>query len=105
MEKLCCIIYATYRTFENPEKALALSIICSKYKNENEKKKNNGDINNSWFNWKYIITLKIWSEENIIQDIGLKNVDERKVESTKRFVQLWIILNTFLFQLLQLLTD
>ena len=50
MEKLCCIIYATYRTFEKPEKALALSIICSKYKNENEKKKKNGDINNSWFN-------------------------------------------------------
>ena len=103
MEKLRCIIYPTYRTFEKPEKALALSIICSKYKNENEKKKKNGDINNSWFNWKYIITLKIWSEENIIQDIGLKNVDERKVESTKRFVKLWIILNTFLFQLLQLL--
>ena len=103
MEKIRCIIYPTYRTFEKPEKALALSIICSKYKNENEKKKKNGDINNSWFNWKYIITLKIWSEENIIQDIGLKNVDERKVESTKRFVKLWIILNTFLFQLLQLL--
>ena len=57
MKKLCCIIYAKYRKFEKLEKTLVISIICSKYKNENEKKKNNGDISNSWFNWKYIITL------------------------------------------------
>ena len=50
MEKLCCIIYAKYRKFEKLKKTLVISIICSKYKNENEKKKNNGDINNSWFN-------------------------------------------------------
>ena len=43
MKKLYCIIRGKYRKFEKPkvsylfEKALVLSIICSKYKNEDEK--------------------------------------------------------------------
>ena len=58
-----------YRNFEQTKipyvlkKALALSVICSKCKNEDEKifkkKRINYDIKNSWFNLKYIITLKI----------------------------------------------
>ena len=44
MRKLYCVICSKYRKFEKPEisyifeKALVLSIICSKYKNEDEKK-------------------------------------------------------------------
>ena len=44
MKKLYCVICGKYRKFEKPkisfflEKALVLSIICSKCKNENEKK-------------------------------------------------------------------
>ena len=43
MKKLYCVICGKYRTFKNPktsytfEKALVLSIICSKCKNEDEK--------------------------------------------------------------------
>ena len=43
MKKLCCIICGKYRTFEKPkrshlfERTLALSIISSKCKNEDEK--------------------------------------------------------------------
>ena len=43
MRKLYCVICSKYRKFEKPEiscifeKALVLSIICSKYKNEDEK--------------------------------------------------------------------
>ena len=45
MKKLYCVICRKYRRFEKPkisyllEKTLVLSIICSKCKNENEKKK------------------------------------------------------------------
>ena len=45
MKKLYCVICRKYRRFEKPkisyllEKTLVLSIICSKSKNENEKKK------------------------------------------------------------------
>ena len=46
------------------KKALVLSIICSKCKNNQEKnierKRVNWDIKDFWFNWKYVITLKIW---------------------------------------------
>ena len=44
MKKLYCIICSKYRKFEKPkilyllEKTLVLSIICSKCKNENEKR-------------------------------------------------------------------
>ena len=43
MKKLYCFIYGKYRKFEKPkisyflEKTLVVSIICSKYKNEDEK--------------------------------------------------------------------
>ena len=43
MKKLYCVIYGKYRKFEKPkisyllEKTLVLSIICSKYKIEDEK--------------------------------------------------------------------
>ena len=43
MKKLCCVICGKYKKFKNPkisyifEKALALSIICSSCKNEDEK--------------------------------------------------------------------
>ena len=55
-----------YRKFKNPkisyifEVTLVLSIICRKCGNEDEKKRIEWDIKNSWFNQKYIITLKIW---------------------------------------------
>ena len=51
---------------------LVLSIICSKCKNEDEKNISRkiiySDIKNSWFNWKHIITFKIW----------VKNLDWKK---------------------------
>ena len=43
MKKIYCVIYGKYRKFENPkmpyifEKTLVLSIICSKWKNEDDK--------------------------------------------------------------------
>ena len=43
MKKLCCVICGKYRKFEKPkisyllEKTLILSIICSQFKNEDEK--------------------------------------------------------------------
>ena len=40
------------------------------------KKKNNWDIKNPWFHWKYIIALKNMVEENISQKFRLKNIDE-----------------------------
>ena len=57
MKKLYCVICGKYRKFKKPkisyifEKALVLSIICSKCKNKDEKIFKR-------FNWKYIITLK-----------------------------------------------
>ena len=45
------------------ETALVLSVICSKFKNEEifkESRRINRNIKNFWFNWKYMITLKIW---------------------------------------------
>ena len=92
------------------ERALVLSVIFSKCKNEDEQifKEKKFNWENSWFSWKYIITLKI-RQENISQEIRLKNIDEtrnylieeinrinRLVKSTKKFVQLWITLKTFL---------
>ena len=70
MKKLYCIICDIYRKFEKPKmsypykKSLALSIICSKCKNEDQKlykkRRINWNIKGSWFNWNYIITLKTW---------------------------------------------
>ena len=43
MKKLCCVIYGKYKNFEKPkisyllEKTLALSITCSKCKDEDKK--------------------------------------------------------------------
>ena len=59
MKKLHCDICGKYRKFEKPkisyvlERALFLSIICSKCKNEDEKierRRFNSDIKNFWFN-------------------------------------------------------
>ena len=68
MKKLYCVICSKYRKFEKLktsnllEKTLVLSIVCSKSKNEDEnlfkEEKSNWDIKKSWFNWKYITTLK-----------------------------------------------
>ena len=50
MEKIYCITCGEYRKFEKPkmyyifEKILVLLIICSKFKNENEKKKNKEEL-------------------------------------------------------------
>ena len=69
MKKLYCVICGKFRNVEKLkipyllEKTLVLSIICSKCENEDEKlfkRRQNWDIKDSWFNWKYKITLKIW---------------------------------------------
>ena len=56
------------------EKTLFLSIICisvnMKMKNI-QKRRINGDVKNSWFKWKYIITLKIWVK-NLDRKIWMK---------------------------------
>ena len=67
MKQLHCVICRTYKKMEKRkiyllEKILVFSIISSKCKNENEKKKlkkkkMNWDIKDTWFIWKYIITL------------------------------------------------
>ena len=64
------------------EKTLVLSIICSKCKNEEKFLKNlnkniNWYIENSWFNWKYISTFKMWLEKTS-QEFRLKDFDETK---------------------------
>ena len=56
------------------EKTLFLSIICIsvKMKMKNiQKRRINGDVKNSWFKWKYIITLKIWVK-NLNRKIWMK---------------------------------
>ena len=65
MKKLCCVICSKYRKFEKPkishllEKTLVLSIICSKYQNEEEKIfKEEESI--KILKILVIITLKIW---------------------------------------------
>ena len=64
MKKLYYVICGEYRKFEKPnisyllEKALALSIIRSKCKNEDEESIEILKILN--FNWKYIITFEMW---------------------------------------------
>ena len=66
MKKIYCVICCKYRRFKNPkilyifEKILALSIICSKYKNENEKIFKEEEPIDSWFNLKNITVLKVW---------------------------------------------
>ena len=63
MKKLYCVNCGKYRKFEKPnEKALVLSIMRSKYKWRWKflKKKKKLNIKNSWFNWKFIVTVKIW---------------------------------------------
>ena len=58
MKELYYAFCSKYRKIKKPkisyplEKTLVLSSICIKFKNED------GKIWNSWFNWKYIITLK-----------------------------------------------
>ena len=56
------------------EKTLFLSIICIsvKMKMKNiQKRRIYGDVKNSWFKWKYIITLKIWVK-NLDRKIWMK---------------------------------
>ena len=56
------------------EKTLFLSIICIsvKMKMKNiQKRRINGDVKNSWFKWKYKITLKIWVK-NLDRKIWMK---------------------------------
>ena len=62
-----CVICREYRKFEKLqisyilEKTLILSVICSKCKNEDEKIfKEEESIEESLFDWKYIIPLKKW---------------------------------------------
>ena len=78
MKKTYCVICGKYRKLEKPKisylldkKLLVLSIICSKCKTEDAKnfKKEESmkaskilGLINSWFNWKYIITWKIWQK-------------------------------------------
>ena len=56
MKKLYCVICGKYRKFEKPkisyllEKILVLSIMCSMWKNEDEKMFKEEDIKNSWIN-------------------------------------------------------
>ena len=73
MKKFYCVICGKYRKFEKPkisyflEKILFLSISCSKCKNEDERifkeEESIQILEKSWFNWKYIITLKIWQKK------------------------------------------
>ena len=64
MKKLYYVICGEYRKFEKPnisyllEKALVLSIICSKCKNEDEESIEILKILN--FNWKYVIAFEMW---------------------------------------------
>ena len=65
MTKLYSVICGRYIKIETfwkkkyiLEQTFVLAIICGKCKDL--KKKINWDIKNSWFNWKYVITLKIW---------------------------------------------
>ena len=56
------------------EKTLFLSIICISVKMKMKNIQNrriNGDVKNSWFKWKYIITLKIWVK-NLDRKIWMK---------------------------------
>ena len=101
---------------KNLKKTLSLSIVCSScgyecgriFKGEasTEILKIIGLINNIEDYQKYVIM----SEENVSQEFRLKNLDETRnywieeinrnelmSKRTKRFVQLYIILNTFLF--------
>ena len=69
MKKLYCVICGKCKKFEKPkilyllEKTLVLSIICSKFKNEDGKLFKEEEsieiLEFLCFNWKYIITLKI----------------------------------------------
>ena len=70
MKKLYWVICGKYKKFEKSkisyvlEKTLFVSINCSKCKNEDEKRRRfNWDIKNSWFTWKYAITLKMWQKK------------------------------------------
>ena len=89
MKTLYCVICRKYRKLEKStisyllEKALVLSIICSKCKTEEGKqflRKNNQRINwdiiDSWFNWKYIIIFKIWLKRAWVKKV--KNIDETR---------------------------
>ena len=71
MKKLYCVLCGKYRKFGKLkvsyllEKTLVLSVSCNKCKCEEKEKIFKEEesieiIKNSWFNWKYIITLKIW---------------------------------------------
>ena len=76
MKKFYCIIFDKYRSFKNPiisyilKKKLVLSIIYSKFGNEDEKilkEDESVKIKNSWFD-------KNMAEENISQEFRLKEI-------------------------------
>ena len=76
MKILYCVICGKYRKFEKSEisylleKILVLSADC---KNGDEKifkrRKINWNIQNFWFDWKYIITLKIWVKKTKVKNL------------------------------------
>ena len=77
MKKFYCIIFDKYRSFKNPisyilKKTLVLSIIYSKCGNEDEKILKEDEsikIKNSWFDKKYITTLKIWLKKTYVKNL------------------------------------
>ena len=101
MKKLYCVTCGKYRKFEQPkisyifEKTLLLSIIYSNFKNEDEK---------IFKEEEFIEILKILGLVVKIVIVIVKNFNWlSKKHNFYSFVQLSIILNTFLFWLLQLL--
>ena len=83
MKKLYCVICGKYRKFEKPkiscilEKTLVLSIICSKCKNEDEKKylKKMNQLRHSEF----LVCLKIYNYfKNMSQEFRLKIINETR---------------------------
>ena len=52
------------------KKHISFSIICSECKSEDKKIfKEEESIENSWFNWKYIITLEIFLKKTYVENL------------------------------------
>ena len=89
-KKLYCVICGKYRKFEQSkisyllEKTLVLSIICSKWKKQDEDLKN-------------LVWLKIYNyfknmgEEKATQEFRLKNTDETRNDLTEEMNQIKLI--------------
>ena len=66
MKKTYCVICGKSRKIQKN---------CSMFKNEDEeifKEEDHWNIKNSWFNWKCIITLKIWLKKTQVKNLDLK---------------------------------